>query len=445
MKTKIILLTIAVTFICLSSNAQIISTFAGNGTTGYSGDGGVAALAKLFDPWAVAVDATGNVYISDGGNNRVRKVNTSAIISTIAGNGVQGYSGDGAAATLAQLSSPVGIAIDAMGNIYVADAFNNRIRKVNTSGIISTLAGTGLIGYSGDGAAATLAQLNYPTGVAVDAAGNVYINDQGNHCIRKVNTSSIISTIAGTGVGGYSGDGGNAMLAMLWTPTGIAADAAGNLYIADGVNNQRIRKINTSGIITTIAGTGVQGYFGDGAVATLAQLNNPTGVAVDTGGNVYIADFDNNRIRKIDTGGIISTIAGTGVQGYSGDGAAATLAQLNRPYGVAVDALGNIYIADYYNQRIRKVSAPTGMNELSTKNEVIIYPNPNNGTFKLQIENEINNGEIVLINSLGQKAYDQTVRQGTNSISTIGLSKGLYNYILLSDKQKINYGKIIVD
>jgi sugar lactone lactonase YvrE len=445
MKVKIILIKIAVVFIGLSFNAQIINTFAGNGTIGYSGDGAAATLAQFFDPWAVAVDAAGNVYISDGGNNCIRKVNIAGIISTIAGTGAGGYSGDGGPATLAQLNGPVGIAVDAAGNIYIAEAINRRIRKVNSSGVISTFAGTGGLGYSGDGASATLAQFNNPTGVAVDAVGNVYINDQGNNCIRKVNTGGIISTIAGTGFGGFSGDGGAATLAMLWTPTGIATDAVGNLYIADGVNNQRIRKVNTSGIITTIAGTGVQGYSGDGAAATLAQLNNPTGVAVDTGGNVYIADFDNNRIRKIDTGGIISTIAGTGVQGYSGDGANAMLAQLNRPYGVAVDATGNVYIADYYNQRIRKINAPTGVNELSLKIEAIIYPNPNCGIFKLQIENEIENGEIILINSLGQKVYYQTVRQGINSITTSGLSKGLYNYILLTDKQKIKDGKIVMD
>lgn len=446
MKTKISFITILFAFIGFRSNAQIINTFAGTGSIGFSGDGSMATLANLFDPWAVTVDVNGNVYISDGGNNRVRKINTSGIITTFAGTGVGGYSGDGGAATLAQLNGPVGVVVDATGSVYIADPTNNRIRKVNTSGLISTFAGTGGLGYTGDGGASTLAKLNYPTGVAVDMAGNVYINDQGNSCIRKVDTGGIISTIAGTGIGGYSGDGGNATLAMLWTPTGIAADGVGNVYIADGVNNQRIRKVNTSGIITTIAGTGVTGYSGDGAQATLAQLNNPTGVAVDTGGNVYIADFYNNAVRKINTSGIISTIAGTGVQGFSGDGAAASLAQLNRPYGVAVDASGNVYIADYFNQRIRKVSAPTGgVNEFSIVNETIIYPNPNSGTFKLLIENEIINGEIVLINSLGQKVYDQTVSQGINYITTSGLSKGLYSCILLSNKQKIKNDKIVLD
>lgn len=445
MKTKIILLTIAIAFIGLNSNAQIINTFAGNGNTGYSGDGGAATLAQFFDPWAVAVDAVGNVYIADGGNNCIRKINPGGIITTIAGiAGFGGYSGDGGTATLAKLSGPVGIAIDALGNIYIAENINRRIRKVNTSGIISTFAGTGGLGYSGDGGAATLAQLNYPTGVAVDTAGNVYIGDQGNNCIRKVNTAGIISTIAGIVINGYSGDGGAATLAMLSTPAGVAVDIAGNVYISD-LGNQRVRKVNTSGIISTIAGNGSQGYSGDGGVATLAQLNYPAGLSVDTTGNVYIADFYNNRIRKIDTGSIISTVAGNGVQGFSGDGASAILAQLNRPYGVAVDATGNIYIADYYNQRIRKVSAPTGVNELSLKNEVIIYPNPNNGSFKLKIDSEIEKGEIFLMNSLGQKVHEQKILNGENEINTNGLAKGLYHYLLLENKKQISNGKVAIE
>lgn len=444
MKTKIGLLIIVIFLIRYSVEAQTITTYAGSGTSGFSGDGGVALLAKLYDPWAVAVDVGGNVYISDGGNNRLRKVNTSGIITTIAGTGVMGFSGDGGQATLAKLSGPVGVTVDASGNIYIAEPFNNRIRKINSSGVITTIAGNGNLGYSGDGGLATLAELNYPTGVAVDAAGNIYIGDQGNNCIRKVNTGGIITTIAGSGPGGYSGDGGPATLALLSTPAGVAVDAAGNVFIGD-LGNQRIRKINTGGIISTIAGTGVQGFSGDGAAATLAQLNQPAGVTVDSSGNVYIADFTNSRIRKINSSGIISTIAGAGVQGYAGDGGAATLAQLNQPYGVAVDVTGNIFIADYFNQRIRKINAPTGVNDLSIENDIFIYPNPNNGTFQLQIENEIKNGEIVFINSVGQKVYDQAVSEGVNKITTNKLSKGLYNYILLSDKQKIKVGKIVID
>ncbi|NCX95569.1 MAG: hypothetical protein EBX41_04010, partial [Chitinophagia bacterium] len=283
------------------------------------------------------------------------------IITTIAGNGSGGYSGDGGAATAASLNEPKGVAVDASANVYIADCFNNRIRKVNTSGIISTIAGNGSAGYSGDGGAATAASLSLPKGVAVDASGNVYFPDQNNNRIRKVNTSGVISTIAGNGSLGYSGDGGAATAASLSGPYGVAVDASGNVYIADCFNN-RIRKVNTSGVISTIAGngyhdsTGRGGYGGDGGAATAASLNYPIGVAVDASGNVYIADYNNKRIRKVNTSGIISTIAGNGSPGYSGDGGAATAASFNYSEGVAVDASGNVYIADSYDNRIRKVT-----------------------------------------------------------------------------------------
>jgi len=337
------------------NTSGIISTVAGNGTAGYSGDGGAATAAQLSNPFSVAVGSTGNIYIADGSNNRIRKVNTSGIISTVAGNGTAGYSGDGGAATAASLSSPYGVAVDSAGNIYIADRSNNRIRKVNTSGIISTVAGNGALGYSGDGGAATAAQLSSPHRVTVDSSGNIYIADTGNYRIRKVNTSGIISTVAGNGTQGYSGDGGAATAAQINNPYGVAVDSAGNIYIADN-GNKRIRKVNTSGIISTVAGNGTGGYLGDGGVATAAQLNNPYGVTVDNNGNIYIADTSNRRIRKVNTSGIISTVAGNGTAGYSGDGGAATAAQLNNPYGVTVDNSGNIYIADTSNRRIRKVN-----------------------------------------------------------------------------------------
>jgi len=338
-------------------HAGIISTLAGDGTAGSSGDGGVATSAQLNLPNGVAVDSSGNLYIADRYNDRIRKVTSGGLISTEAGTNAFGYSGDGGPATSAQLNYPAGVAVDSSGNLYIADRDNDRIRKVTSGGIISTVAGTGAWGYSGDGGAATDAQLYAPRGVAVDSSGNLYIADFDNHRIRKVTSSGIISTMAGTGAFGYSGDGGAATSAQLDSPTGIAVDSSGNLYIAD-LFNHRIRKV-TSGIISTVAGTGAQGYSGDGGAATSAQLNRPYGVAVDSSGNLYIADRDNHRIRKV-TSGIISTVAGTGVASYSGDGGAATSAQLNYPYGVAVDSSGNLYIADRSNHRIRKITpAPT--------------------------------------------------------------------------------------
>ena len=352
---KEIIIAIAIIF-NLSLNAQIINTIAGNGTRAYSGDGAPATAAEFNYPAGIAIDAVGNIYIADQNNNRIRKITTLGIISTIAGNGSVGYSGDGGAAIAAKLHSPTGLALDAVGNLYIADFFNNRIRKINTAGIITTIAGNGNFGYSGDGAAATTAELKYPNGIALDAVGNIYIADNNSNRIRLVNTAGIISTIAGNGTAGYSGDGALASSAQLNFPTAVTVDAVGNLYIADGFNN-RIRSVNTAGIISTIAGNGTAGYSGDGAPAIAAQFNNPMGLAIDAGGNLYIADQYNHCIRMVNTTGIISTVAGNGTQGFSGDGSMATLAQLNNPFSVIIDAANIMYIGDQFNQRIR-ISAP---------------------------------------------------------------------------------------
>lgn len=435
---------VALCLFSLSYNAQIINLFAGTGATGFSGNGGAATSAQLAGPYGVAVDATGNVYIADFVNHQIRKVNTSGIISTFAGQPALGFSGDGGAATSAQLNYPMGVAADAAGNIYIADNGNNRIRKVNTSGIISTFAGTGVGGFSGDGAAANLAQINAPTGVATDAAGNVYIVDANNDRIRKVNTSGIISTIAGTGVGGFSGDGAAATLAQLNNPSGVTVDAAGNIYIAD-MTNQRIRKINTSGIISTYAGVGTAGFSGDGGLATSAQINYPRGLAIDALGNVYIADATNHRIRVINTSSIISTAAGTGTLGYSGDGGLATSAQINYPRGVAFDAAGNVYIADSDNNRIRKITSTTGIkNILFNTNDYLVYPNPNKGSFNLQIGHQLENGFIIIYNSLGQEMFKQQIYQQQISID-LNCSNGIYFYTISKDNSILSTGKMVIE
>ena len=348
------------------SLVPVINTVAGNGVQGYSGDGGPAIRAELGPPFDLAVDSVGNLYIADWLNGRIRKVAANTgIISTVAGNGTLGYSGDGGPATSAELGNPYGVTVDSADNIYIADPSNKRIRKVAANtGIISTVAGNGTYGYSGDGGPATSAELDAPQGVTVDSAGNLYIADSGNNVIRKVTAATgIISTVAGNGygagtdTGGYSGDGGPATSAELNNPNGVAVDSTGNLYIAD-YGNQRIREVTAAtGIISTVAGNGTLGYSGDGGPATSAELSNPYGVTVDSASNLYIADRNNQRIRKVITAtGTIGTVAGNGTIGYSGDGGAATRAELNFPQGVTVDSAGNLYIADTFNNRIREVS-----------------------------------------------------------------------------------------
>ena len=346
---------------------NIITTIAGNGTLGYSGDGGAATSAELSMPYSVALDSSGNIYIADWGGSVIRKVNASTgIISTIAGTGTQGYSGDDGPATSAQISAPYGIAVDTSGNVYFSDENNNRIRKVTaSSGVISTIAGTGVQGYSGDGGPATSSMLSLPMGLALDSAGNIYFADHGNNRIRKIAVSGgYISTVAGGGGLGNSPDGTLATNAYLNATSHVFIDASDNIFFdednSDDDNNYKVREVPaSSGYLTTVAGTGVLGYSGDGGPATSAKLDNPTGIFVDANNNVYIATMTDGRVRKITaSSGDISTIAGNGTGGYSGDGGAATSAELYIPYGVTLDTKGNIYIADTLNHRIRVVGAP---------------------------------------------------------------------------------------
>ncbi len=334
------------------AGAQTIFTVAGTGTGGYSGDGGFATAATLRNPQGIAVDAVGFFYIADYGNSVVRKVGGYTFITTAAGTGTFSYGGDGGAATSANLNFPTDVAIDNYGNLYICDSWNSAIRKVPWSGVITTIAGYGGAGFSGDSSAATAAKLNYPTGIAVDRSGNIFIADARNNRIRKITSATgIISTVAGSGSVGFGGDGGPATLAKFSQPNNIAVDTFGNLYIADGYN-YRIRKVNMSGIISTIAGTGSAGFAGDGGAATAARMGSPYGIAVG-GGNIYFADYDNNRVRKIDTSGIITTVAGNGSSYFSGDGGPATAAGMH-PKGIAIRN-GALYISDYTNFRIREV------------------------------------------------------------------------------------------
>jgi uncharacterized protein (TIGR03437 family) len=335
-----------------NTSTAVISTISGiGGNIGLSGDGTATSLSML-SPFDVTADSSGNIYVAEFGTNRIRKIDTSGNITTAVGNGIQGFAGDGGPENKVEMNLPTGVAVDGSGNIYFADSNNNRVRKLS-GGNVTTIAGNGLLSYSGDGGGATSAQINAPLGVAVDGSGNLYIADTANNVVRRVSASGSISTFAGNGTAGFGGDGGSPTGAQLNGPQGLAVDSSGNLYIADTQNN-RVRKIS-GGSITTVAGTGTAGFGGDGGAPGGAQLNLPMGVAFDGSGNLYIAEFGNNRVRKI-SGGSIATVAGTGVFGYSGDGSAATSAQLNGPESVAVDSLGNLYIADSANNAVRRVT-----------------------------------------------------------------------------------------
>ena len=342
------------------AQAYSITTVAGNGFSAYFGDTGQASVAAVNFPQGIALDSSGLLYIADTYSSVIRKVAADGTISTFAGNATGGFKGDGAMAIKAELNQPYGVAVDTTGNIFILDLGNNRIRKVDTSGNISTLVGNGTPGYAGDGAASTKAEIGDPLGIAVDGSGNLYIADTFNNVIRKVDGSGNISTFAGNHKQGYSGDGAAATSAMLSHPWGVTADASGSIYISD-TGNDVIRKVAASGVITTVAGTGVSGYSGDGGAATSARLQSPWGLAVDTAGNLYIADWSNHAVRKVTAGGVISTIAGNGHGGFWGDyGTPAAASVLNYPSAVAVNSTG-IYIADSFNSRVRLLRQVVGL------------------------------------------------------------------------------------
>jgi hypothetical protein len=354
MNNKLRLLIFAIGFSSL--HAQIIRTIAGNGSTGSAGDGGDATSATFMIPRYVTVDVAGNIFVSDQGANVIRKIDASGIVSTFAGTGIAGFSGNGGPATTAQLSSPKGITSDISGNIYIVD--NNRIRKINTAGIISTYAGSGSGGSGGDGGPALQAGMDDPTDIACDGTGNIYLAESASNKIRKIDTSGIITSVVNSiGAGfGYSGDGGLAADAQLYYPLAIATDNDGNLYIADAYNFV-IRKVDTAGIITTVGGNHVFGYSGNGGPATQAMIGIVLGITSDSNGNIYFSDNDNNMVRKIDSVGVITNFAGDGTQGYTGDGGPANVAHMAGVRGLTRDSNDNIYIACETSHVIRMVGS----------------------------------------------------------------------------------------
>jgi trimeric autotransporter adhesin len=398
---KVILFAAIMPCFCVQLPAQYIYTFAGNGTPGYAGDGGPATLSEMDAPVNVAVDNSGNVYITDDYNPVVRIVNAAGIISTCAGNGTYGYNGDGGPATAAEFGGVSGIVVDNSGNLYISDGGYSVVRKVSASGIVTTIAGTGITGYNGEAGLATGIDLKYPAGLAVDNAGNIYVADNGNNRVCKIEPSGMITTIAGfggyTSEAGYTGDGGSATDAKLNSPTALAIDATGDIFIADE-NNNVVRKIDPSGIITTFAGNHSTGGSGNGGPATAGEFNEIWGVAVDAASNVYIADLGNNVVRRVDASGILDSFAGTGSYGYTGDGGPAVLAEFYYPIAVAASASGaNVYIADFSNNVIRVVGALPSQTPAVSKETIRLTtaPNPTDDILTVQL-NDAGTGTIII-------------------------------------------------
>ena len=406
-------------------HAQIISTVAGNGIMGYSGDHGPATAAEINEPVGVVADKAGNIYFTEMTSNRVRKVDTAGIITTIAGTGANAHSGDNGPATAADVSGPSGIAVDTAGNIFFTEFIGLTVRKISTTGTITTVAGGGSTYANGVAATATI--LYNPVSLAVDRANNIYIDDHQMNVIRKINTSGIISLFAGIAdSAGFSGDGGPATAAKMSDPIGIATDTAGNVYIVDGIDNNRVRKVDTAGIITTIAGNGIAGFSGDSGPATAAKLNAPYGVSVASNGNIFIADLNNRRIRVVYPSGMITTYAGNGSLGYSGDGGPATAANIS-PEGVFADNQNNVYIPDGGNQRIRKITPPaitTLLPDISVNNGISIYPNPATTALNISATGKINS--VTISDLPGQVILSNKYDAGRVQIDIAQLPAGVY-------------------
>ena len=424
-----------------------ITTFAGQ--SGFFDDGAAGTAVEIGIVNNMASDSAGRIYFADTYNNRIRMYDpSSGLVTTVAGSGVAGYgdgfSGDGAQADSAHIYYPNAVTVDKSGNMFIADTYNERIRKVSPGGIITTIAGKGIAGFSGDGGIADSAELYLPNNVAADGNGNIYIGDGGNYRIRKVDTFGNITTIAGTGVLGYGGDGGAAISAILGTINDLFVDKVGNIYIADAYNN-RIRQIDTLGIIRTIAGNGVNAFTGDGGPATVASLSQPTGVRMDAAGSVYIADFGNSRVRKVDAAGVITTVAGNGSIGFAGDGGAALAATFNRPGQLAIGVNGDVYIADYYNFRIRKMDGTLSVPlTVSPGFDISVFPNPTADDIVVSVSPLYSlPAQLSLYDALGRLLQNMPINEHRQKVSMGYLPAGVYDVVLTSKTGETKSLKII--
>jgi sugar lactone lactonase YvrE len=430
---KKIILFVNVICYTLTSSSQIVSTFAGSGSYGYLD--GVGTIAQFGSPYGVCTDNSGNVYVAESGNHRIRKITPTGVVTTLAGSGVSGYN-DGTG-TLARFNNPQSVCADYTGNVYVADSDNNRIRKITPAGVVTTLAGSGINGYL-DGTG-TIAQFNRPSGVCADSSLNVYVADPYNNRIRKITPAGLVTTLAGSGIAGYLDGIGSA--AKFNSPTGVyTGPGVSNVFVAD-MSNQRIRKITLAGVVTTVAGSGISGYLDDSA--SLAQFKNPSAVCTDGYGNLYVADNGNQRIRKI-TAGIVTTVAGSGTAGYL-DGIG-TIAQFKVPTGVCTDVDGNVYVADNFNNRIRKITGVLSVNQNTLENGgVTVYPNPAKDKFTIEFENELlPNYTIKINNLLGQEVYSAIIDKIQFEVSKTWQGEGLFFVKIYNENKNLVGTKKII-
>ncbi len=428
----------------LAVTAQVIVTVAGIGINGYSGDGGPATNAKMNNPNCLVFDKNGNIYFTEDGNATIRRVSPSGIISRFAGNGTAGYSGDGGPAGAALIGGGGGLAVDKWNNIYLADGGNHCIRKITTDGVIRTIAGTGVAGYNGDGISALSAKLNQPEGVGIDDTGNVYICDRMNFRLRKVDTFGNISTIAGTGVMGFTADGARADTAAINESWYVVMDKNGDIYFMD---KSRIRKIAaTDHKLSTVAGNGINAYSGDGGPATAASIGTQY-FTFDSVGNMFLAEGGVCRIRKVTTDGNISTIVGNGLVGIDPEGVNLSAARVLSPTGIAFSPAGELYFTEKSGAKIRKITlAWDGVNEVNGKSTGLeVFPNPTHGRVSVRMNAMERETNLTIIDARGVAVRTMTVPCNvTKEIGVSGLAPGIYTITADDDNGHRVAEKVIV-